>query len=161
ILVTGAGGLLGANLVAELVRRGLNVTGTSARWLPRFGGAGLVFCDLTSSEACRSLIENCRPATIIHCAALTNVDACEADPEGAWRLNVETSKYLAMLAVEQRAQFVHISTDSVFDGERGCYAEEDAAGPLNTYARTKLQGEIAVQKASPGSLVLRTNIYGW
>ncbi len=161
ILVTGAGGLLGANLVAELVRRGLKVTGTSERWLPRFDGAGLVFCDLTSPGAARSLIEDCRPTTIVHCAALANVDACEADPELAWRVNVEMPKQLAVLAAERGAQFVYISTDSVFDGKRGSYAEEDAVGPLNTYARSKLRGESAVQEAFPEALVLRTNIYGW
>jgi dTDP-4-dehydrorhamnose reductase len=161
ILVTGAGGLLGANLVADLVRRSLNVTGTSARWLPRIDGAGLVFCDLTSAGAAAALVEDCCPTSIIHCAALTNVDACEADSESAWRVNVEMPKQLAVLAAERGAQFVHISTDSVFDGKRGSYAEEDAVGPVNTYAWSKLKGEIAVQEAFPEALILRTNIYGW
>jgi dTDP-4-dehydrorhamnose reductase len=161
ILVTGAGGLLGANLVADLVRHGRNVTGTSARWLPTFDGAGLVFCDLAAPGAAEDLITECRPISIIHCAALTNVDGCEADPESTWRINVEMPQQLAALAVEHGAQFVHISTDSVFDGKSQSYAEEDAVQPLNTYAWSKLEAEIAVQEAFPGALVLRTNFYGW
>ena len=71
------------------------------------------------------------------------------------------SSALATVAAHFGSQFVYISSDSVFDGTRGGYAEEDDVAPVNAYARSKLEGEIAVRSASPDSLVVRTNIYGW
>jgi dTDP-4-dehydrorhamnose reductase len=71
-------------------------------------------------------------------------------------VNVEMSGRLAALAAQTGAQFVYISSDSVFDGVRGSYAEEDQVKPVNAYARSKLDGETAVR-----ALVVRTNIYGW
>lgn len=161
ILITGAGGLLGANLVVDWAHRGLEVVAVDRAWLPRFECAEVAPCDLTVPEETASLFARWRPDCVVHCAALTDVDRCEVDPKQAWRVNVEMSGRLAALAAQAGSQFVYISTDSVFDGGRGGYAEENEVAPLNAYARSKFEGEIAVRGALPSALLVRTNIYGW
>lgn len=161
ILVTGAGGLLGSNLVVDLNRRGLAVIAAGRTCLPRLAGVEIVRCDLMAVENTDSLFAGSRPSCVIHCAALTDVDRCEADPQETWRVNVEMPRRLAASAAEAGSRFVYISSDSVFDGESAGYVEEDRVAPLNLYARSKVAGEIAVQRALPDALVIRTNIYGW
>lgn len=161
ILVTGAGGLLGANLVLDFCSRGLDVVAVGRGCLPMSVGVQVVRCDLTATEHVTSFFREWRPHCVIHCAAVTDVDRCEADPQQASRINVGMSAHLATVAAHFGSKFVYISSDSVFDGSRGGYAEEDDVAPVNTYARSKLEGEIAVRNVLPTSLVVRTNIYGW
>jgi dTDP-4-dehydrorhamnose reductase len=96
----------------------------------------------------------------VNCAGFTNVDECERDPEQARALNVELPLMLAAACAEAKVGLVHISTDAVFDGERGNYSEHDTPAPVNVYAQTKLDGERAVLEALPEALVLRTNFIG-
>jgi dTDP-4-dehydrorhamnose reductase len=97
---------------------------------------------------------------------LANLDACEAEPERAVQLNTELPGRLAEYVARGGARpgamrLVHISTDSVFDGQRGGYREEDATNPLGIYAQTKLAGERAVLDANPEAIVARVNLFGW
>jgi dTDP-4-dehydrorhamnose reductase len=99
---------------------------------------------------------------VIHCAALTDVDACERDPAAARALNTDAPARLAAAAHALGARFVHISTDAVYDGEApGLHGENEPPAPANVYARSKLEGEHAVLDAHPGALVLRTTMHGW
>ena len=161
ILITGAIGLLGANLVADYSARGLPVLAVARKAIPEAHGGRWQSCDLTVDSDVRALMDRWRPTSIIHCAAMTNVDQCECERELAWATNAEMPGKLAALASEYGARFVYISTDSVFDGRRGNYSESDAVGPLNVYAASKLGGEQAVLSALPGAAIVRTNIYGW
>jgi dTDP-4-dehydrorhamnose reductase len=158
ILVTGASGLFGANVVMAAVERGAEVTALWHRHAVRFPGARV---DLTDSAAVERVVTEASPEWIIHCAAFTDVDGCEADPPRARRENVEASRALAAAARRVNARLVYLSTDSVFDGERGNYSESDTPAPVNEYARSKLAGERAVLDELPRSLVVRTNLYGW
>lgn len=158
ILVTGAGGLLGSNLVLQ-ASAAHPVAASSFSGGIALDGVESHVADLTDPAAVRSLIDAAAPDWVIHCAAATDVDACEADPEGAFRLNRDAAGFLARAAGGTR--FAHISTDCVFDGERGDYAEDDEPTPVSVYGRSKLAGEQAVVEAHPGALVIRTNIYGW
>jgi len=106
-------------------------------------------------------IEKLNPNLIINCAALTNIDICEDDPDEAYRQNVLTSKNIAWLANQTGAYLIHISTDAVFDGERGNYSEADEPNPVSVYGRTKLHAEHEVLSIHSSSCVVRTNIYGW
>ncbi len=160
ILVTGASGLLGANLLAALGAAGLPATATSRAAGPA-GGARFLPADLSVPGEARRVVDAARPAVVVHAAALTSVDGCEKDPPAARRMNVDATLGLAAAARGAGARFVYISTDSVFDGVKGGYAEGDATGPLNVYAATKLAGERAAGEACPGALVVRTNFYGW
>jgi len=150
VLITGAGGLLGTNLVADFRSLGLPVEGIDRS-----------VCDLTEAVATARAIEERQPSCIIHAAALTRVDWCESHPEETWSVNVEASRTLAQIAKRIGSRMVYISTDSVFDGARGYYRETDEPRPLNVYARTKLAGEQAVFAELPDALIVRTVIYGW
>jgi dTDP-4-dehydrorhamnose reductase len=158
ILITGISGLLGINLALELAREHTIFGTSNSRALcgPPFR---VIQADLTVPGTLERTLEIARPDWIIHCAALANLDACEADPPLAQRLNAEVPGELASLAAG--ARMVHISTDAVFDGQRGDYGEEDAPNPLSVYARSKLEGERRVLGANPEAAVARVNLHGW
>lgn len=157
--MTGGSGLLGANIALQ--------------WAPRYeviasafrhplGDASLesVVLDLTDPRAEQAILD-IAPDVIVHCAAATDVDRCEQDPDYARALNTEATERVARAAKRASARLVVISTDSVFDGRSGHYVEADTPGPLNTYARTKLEGERVALACHPPTLVVRTNIFGW
>lgn len=117
--------------------------------------------DLLDPENIRRMFEIARPEWVVHCAALTDVDLCEEQPRLAKKMNVEVPRWIANEARESRARLVHISTDAVFDGEKGDYLEEDTPHPPNQYGSTKLSGEQEVLKAYPQAIVARVNFFGW
>ncbi len=158
IMITGAAGMLGGALFSAYRKKhqcfslDINLPQEYDNW---------VNCDLTDAPAVRQAFEKIKPDTVIHCAALVNVDACESSPALADKLHVGATKTLSDLCRLAQAKLVYISTDSVFDGKsKGLYTEEDPVGPLNIYAKTKLEGERAALRCE-NSLVLRTNIFGW
>jgi dTDP-4-dehydrorhamnose reductase len=98
------------------------------------------------------------PSAIVNAAAYTAVDRAESEPERAFAVNRDGAGHLAAEAQRRGVPLVHLSTDYVFDGRKSSpYTEEDAAAPLNVYGRSKLEGELAVRKACPTALVLRTS----
>ena len=161
ILVTGASGLLGANFVSVARQHDRHLVALTHRHSLPGSDVQSVTVDLTDQQEVKKLIHDLRPRWIVHCAALTNVDLCEEQPEIATLVNTTTSRNLAREAKMVGAGFVYISTDSVFDGEKGQYSEDDRPNPLNVYGRSKLTGEVAVTEELEESLVIRTNIYGW
>jgi len=161
ILVTGASGLLGASLVALLQSRGREVLGLYHHHRVEIGGASLAALDLTDESQTERLFEQFQPATVIHCAAATNLDWCEEHPEEARRVNVTASKRIAEITSRTGVRMLHVSTDAVFDGERGDYAETDQPAPLGVYARTKLEAEHAVIAQNPRAVIARVTLYGW
>jgi len=160
-VVTGADGLLGANLLLVAHRLGYEVAGITHRRILSIPGVAGFQVDLTDRDATHDVITTLAPKAIIHCAAATNVDWCEDHPQEAKKINSEASASLAAMACQLKAQFIYISTDSVFDGKRSCYGEDDEPTPVNCYAQSKLLGEKAVLHANPSALIARVNIYGW
>lgn len=159
-LVTGASGFLGANLGWAL--GGATTRIGVSRTAPPSGTFDLYFpVDITDAESLRSVIASTRPSVIVHAAALSSHEACESDPDLAHRINVTASAHLAAIAADAGSQFIYISTDAVFPGTRGHYAETDETEPFSVYGETKLLGEHAVLGANPSSLVVRTNFFGW
>lgn len=143
LLVTGANGLLGSRVVARLAAQDEEVIAVG-RGPSRFRGGGeYLELDLAGPGGLRELIERRAPAGVIHCAAMTDVDASEADPVAAWALNVRSVEECAMACRRLGARLTAISTDYVFDGEKGDYSEEDQPNPRGVYARTKRAGEEA------------------
>lgn len=161
LLITGAGGLLGANLVLEARTAGLQVTAVDLGHPVRLAGVTSVTADLARPGAARRVLEAQPPEWVIHCAAATSVDGCEEDPRTALRLNRDMAGQVAQAARAVGARLAHISTDAVFDGEAGPYSEQDAPRPINVYGASKLEGELVVQVEHPEAVVVRTNIYGW
>ncbi len=155
IVVTGAAGMLGSVLVRALApAHEMTAVVNRTPLPPGAAPARTVAWDLAGEPPS----ELQTPADAwVHCAAYTSVDGAEADPAAARRVNVEGTAAVARAAERGGARLVYVSTDSVFDGDRGLYAEDDPTGPVNVYARTKLEGEAAAL-ALPGSLVVRTNL---
>lgn len=160
-MVTGASGLLGANLVLTAIDDGHEVVAVCHRLPITLEGVDVVCADLSQPGIAQHLTSVHAPEWVVHCAAATNVDNCEEDPEMAFRLNRDMAGWMAEGAWLIGARLIHISTDAVFDGERGNYREDDTPNPINIYARSKLAGEKAVAAAHPEAAIVRTNIYGW
>jgi dTDP-4-dehydrorhamnose reductase len=117
--------------------------------------------NLLAPGAVERLLESTQPEWVIHCAALANLDACEADPLLAQQLNTGLPRTLASHVARSGARLLHVSTDSVFDGLRGDYTETDPPTPVGVYSLTKLNGELAVAEADPEAIIARVNLFGW
>jgi len=161
ILITGASGLLGSNVLLAAIDAGYHVTATSHSRPIRVSGAQWKAADLTVEGAAAELLDDTQPEWIVHCAAATDVDRCEQDPDWAFSLNRDMPAAIAAAATDTGASMVHISTDAVFDGGPGPHRESDPANPINIYGESKLSGERAVLAADPRAAVVRTNFYGW
>jgi dTDP-4-dehydrorhamnose reductase len=160
ILVTGASGLLGLNLALETAKHH-DVYGIVKDHAIKSNAFTVLQTDLLVPGAVERLIEETQPDWVIHCAALANVDACEAYPALAQQLNSELPRNLATNVDRCGARLLHVSTDAVFDGQRGDYTEDDTPNPLSVYAKTKLDGERAVADANPAAIIARVNLFGW
>jgi dTDP-4-dehydrorhamnose reductase len=160
ILITGASGLLGLNLALETTHRH-TVFGTVNQHALKTDAFTVVQTDLLAPGAVEWLLDATQPDWVIHCAALANLESCEANPSLAKQLNTELPRTLARHVARGGARMVHVSTDSVFDGRRGNYSEDDAPNPPGVYSRTKLEGELAVAEADPHAIIARVNLFGW
>jgi dTDP-4-dehydrorhamnose reductase len=115
--------------------------------------------DITNADAVRETFERERPESVVNCAAWTDVDGCELNPERAVLVNAEAVEILARHSRLAGASFVTISTDYVFDGgKEGFYTQRDDPEPQSAYGIAKLQGERRAQRASARTVVVRT---GW
>ena len=161
VVVTGGSGLLGSNLALEFCRRGHQVTALYRQHRFRVDDVAAVPCDLTNPGEVSRLLARSKPDWIVHCAAATNLEWCEAHPGECLRINAEVPGEIAALARSIGSGMVHISTDAVFDGVAGGYRETDRPAPVNQYGRSKALGEASVMREMPAALILRTNIYGW
>ena len=117
--------------------------------------------DLVVPGTVERLLDEIQPDWVIHCAALANLDACEADPAKARKINTEVPYLLAQHVARGGARLLHVSTDAVFDGLKGNYTETDLPNPTGEYARTKLDAEGAVLGANPDAIVARVNLFGY
>ncbi|MDX5423013.1 MAG: SDR family oxidoreductase, partial [Hymenobacteraceae bacterium] len=165
VLITGSNGLLGQKLTELLLpkqnveilatSRGENKLATVYPTLP------FRSMDVTDKEQVEQVVREFRPTHIIHTAAMTNVDQCENDREGALRLNRDAVQYLVEVCEKYSVHLVHVSTDFIFDGENGPYTEEAEAKPVNFYGESKLQAEEIVKQAKCKWAILRTVlVYG-
>ena len=160
ILVTGASGLLGLNLSLEAAKQH-KVYGTVNSHPIKSKVFKVMRTDLVKPGALDRVLIQADPDWVINCAALANLEACELDPTLARQLNTELPEKLAHLVARGGARLLHVSTDAVFDGQRGGYTEKDKPNPLSEYARTKMDGELAVFAANPETIIARVNLFGW
>jgi dTDP-4-dehydrorhamnose reductase len=153
VVVLGASGLLGQALLRELQRRGRAAVGLSRR-------TGVDLTRLQSPQALAQVLEPLAPQLVINAAAWTQLDRCEADPQGACALHARLPGVLAAWSQDTGVPWVQVSTDHYFSGPSN--VRHDELAPvllLNAYARSKHAGE-RLALASPQALVLRTNIVG-
>ncbi|MDP8954784.1 MAG: dTDP-4-dehydrorhamnose reductase [Actinomycetota bacterium] len=144
VLVTGAGGQLGRELVDAFLAAGHEAVAADHRRL-----------DVGDRHAVLQAVDAASPQAVVNAAAWTAVDACEADPDRAWRVNALGVRHVAEGARLVGAHLCHVSTDHVFDGTKADpYVEWDRPNPQSAYGRSKLAGE---QEAGPGAAVVRTS----
>jgi dTDP-4-dehydrorhamnose reductase len=160
LLITGASGLLGANLVLEAVPSH-DVTAIYHSQPLKLDGVASTALDLSNGEATYQTFTSLSPDWVIHCAAETDVDRCELDPDLAHQVNHFMTRSVARAAFEVGAELLHISTDAVFDGESVSNHENEVPEPINVYGVSKLEGERAVVEEHPSALIIRTNFYGY
>lgn len=146
LVITGATGLLGSELCRSLQGRYSVIA-----WARRAP-------DITQLETVETTLKSLQPDLVIHTAAMTDVDACEGDPEGAMRVNALGAENVAKACASAGAALMAISTDYVFDGCLGRpYREGDPTNPVNAYGRSKLEGERRAFKFSPKCMVVRVS----
>ena len=155
ILVIG-NGFLGSNMFNEAKENQFEVYGThchskSSEFLP---------LDITNKKSIIDCFDTVKPHIVINCAANTDVDFLEKNPNIAYAVNSDAVKNLAKISNDFNSKLIYISTDSVFDGKRGMYVETDLTNPVNVYAKSKIHGEKFVQDLCKNYLILRTNFYG-
>lgn len=161
ILVTGSSGMLGKDIVKILSNDAdCFVVGFDRAVNPYLSTDHQIVGDLTDVKFLSNFLDKINPTVVIHCAAIVNVDECEKNKRMAKALHRNVSGILARYK-NGSTRFIHISTDSVFDGQKGNYTEEDTPNPINYYAKTKRDGEIAVLENNHNAIVIRTNIYGF
>ncbi|WP_409344208.1 dTDP-4-dehydrorhamnose reductase [Paenibacillus sp. MBLB4367] len=151
VVVTGANGQLGKDLVDILLNKGFDVYG--------FGRAELDICNL---EQCRQVLDSLRPDTIVHSAAYTAVDQAESDQDRAYQVNAFGTRNIAVCAERIGAKLVYISTDYVFDGTGQVpYKEYDSTNPIGVYGKSKHAGELLVSSLCHRYFIVRTSwVYG-
>src|SRR5258708_12758643 len=160
LLITGASGLLGLNLALD-AGHSHEIVGVDRNTLTSVPFK-TIHADLLAPSAVKRVLSESDPELVIHCAAMADVDECEAKPDLARQMNTELPAQLADACARRKVRLVHISTDAVFDGQKeGSYSEEDAATPSSVYSKTKYEGEQAVLAINPLAIVARVNFYGW
>lgn len=117
--------------------------------------------DIRDKNSIFNVLEKIKPDIIINCVAITDLDFLEDNPEVGFEINSEGSKNIAIVSEKYGAKLIHISTDSVFDGKKGMYDENDSVNPINVYAKTKLLAEKYVKQETTNYLILRTNFIGY
>jgi dTDP-4-dehydrorhamnose reductase len=158
IAITGANGLLGGAAVAlasgrhEVLAVGRGPCRLTA------GAFAWADADLGDGRSVEQALVAFRAEAVLHAGALTDVDACERDPELAWRVNVGGTEQVARACRALSARLVAVSTDYVFDGTRGGYGEDDVPNPRGAYARTKRCGEEAALLVATDAAVARVAV---
>jgi dTDP-4-dehydrorhamnose reductase len=157
LLVTGASGNLGGYLLRELAGTQARVTAWSGTGTGALFGFPLRPVDLAARDAVAAAFREARPNAVVHTAAVSSLAECRRDPQRARAVNAGGSALLAELAADAGARLVLVSTDLVFDGEKGDYREEDLAAPVSVYGGTKQAAEQAVL-AAPHAAVARVSL---
>lgn len=165
ILITGANGFLGHYLVEQLLEKGFEViaTGRGESRLPFHGKPGFTYApmDFTNMYDVHDVFSKYKPQAVVHAGAQTKPDESELNQMETYLTNVEGTVNLLVNAAELQSFFLFVSTDFIFDGERGMYKEEDEAKPVNYYGRTKLEAEELVKDYEADWAIVRTVlVYG-
>ena len=158
LLITGASGLYGSKLAELAIARNFEVYSCDVQKLPVCGN--FVKFDVSNKEFVQEAFKRIKPNIVVHAATLTDVDKCELNKELAWRINVEGTKNIVQAAMLERSFVIYISTDYVFNGEKGNYKESDKPDPINYYGVTKLEAEEQVKNLKDYFIVRPSVIYG-
>ncbi|GAC1668243.1 MAG: dTDP-4-dehydrorhamnose reductase [Candidatus Limnocylindrales bacterium] len=159
VLITGAAGMLGSSVYPASVAAGHVVLATDLE--PRdVAGLSMGQLDVREHVQVTEAIDRFRPDQVLHLAAETDLETCEADPDHAFLTNTVGTQNVAVACQTHNVTMVYISTAGVFDGGKrdGPYDEFDAANPINVYGRSKYEGELLVLRLVQKHFVIRA---GW
>ncbi|MFC2118140.1 SDR family oxidoreductase [Bacteroidota bacterium] len=159
IIVSGGSGFLGSHFLCTLQHQDKELVNLDNNNVISFDFSENITCDIRSyNEVLKFAKFN--PDLIVHCAAMTNINACEMNPDLAYEVNVKGSENIAKLAQMSGAKLVYISTDAVFSGNELIYDETSPTNPISIYGKTKLEGEKICMELCPDSLIIRTHLFG-
>ena len=151
IALVGASGFFGKPLFSAL-SDSFDVIGTGQTRPEK----EMVLLDICDAKAVRDFFSREKPELVVNLAAITDVDACEKNPEQAQAVHVSGTQNLADACQKSNCRFFYFSTDFVFDGTKGNYSESDPVNPINVYGKTKWEGEKIAQTV-PEHLIIRTS----
>lgn len=164
LLITGSNGLLGQKLVDYCLKANIDFVPTSKgeNRNSKCPEEKYRSMDITDRDEVLDVVSDVHPTHVIHTAAMTNVDQCELNPADCELVNVTATRYLVEACNKVNAHFQLLSTDFVFDGEKGNYSEDDEMNPLSVYAKSKVDAEAIVSNESTtdNSIVRTIIVYG-
>jgi dTDP-4-dehydrorhamnose reductase len=156
ILITGASGLFGSKLAELALERNFDVYSGFNQDQPAWGIP--IQLDVSNKNQVQEVFRKVNPAAVVHAAALTDVDKCETNKQLAWKINVEGAESIVEAAKKSRAFLIYISTDYVFNGEKGNYKEADPTDPIDYYGFTKLKAEELVREMLDEYCIARASV---
>jgi len=164
ILIIGSSGFIASYLIAalECVERYQLVLASRTELQHVSGNSQVELLDIRDAAKVDYCVDLYQPDVIVHCAALANVDYCEANKDEAWQINVDGTRNLLKAAERVGAYFIFLSSDFVFDGTKAVYHEEDDLNPVSFYGLTKQHAEQYVRESSCRSIIVRpVLVYAW
>lgn len=165
ILITGGVSLLGKYLVEVLSRQNNVFITVHKTPLDKFFkpfSNNSFFTDLTNFALVEKLIREIKPDTVIHLAALSQIDYCEKHPRSAYRVNVTATQNLCRVLAHSNTHLIFASSNAVFNDSKGFYREDDKTNPINVYGKTKAEGEKIVIGTPVLSTIVRcSTFFGW
>lgn len=163
ILITGSNGLVGQALINELSSNSQYEIIATSLHHNRHAGSNYFFeiLDITNISQVNYVFDLYKPDVVIHSAAISQIDFCEKNKDIAWSVNVDGTKNIAVASAKISAKIIYLSSDFVFDGVEGMYAENDAPKPVSFYGNTKLEAEKIIQNYAGKWAIVRTVlVYG-
>jgi dTDP-4-dehydrorhamnose reductase len=157
IMIVGGSGLLGGHLIYA-AQRDFDVVATYLGHPIEVPGCTCIPMDITDTQGTENIVLNKKPDVIILSAAQRNVDYCEQNREEVWKINVEGARNVALASKKSDSKLIYLSTDLVFDGNKGQYVEEDTTNPMNHYGVTKLEGEREVERVLEDHAIARVSV---
>jgi len=155
ILVTGSAGLIGTQIVKDLLGNHKQVYSCYNKTKPELGI--ITHLDLTKKDDIVNTMNRIKPDVVIHLGAMTDVELCETETELAKKINTDATEILALESEKYNTFFVYMSTDYVFDGKVGMKKENDKTNPINFYGKSKLDGERVFKKITTPNVIVRTS----
>lgn len=160
VIITGTSGMLGKDIYSIFAKNPeYNVIGIDRNINNNIPENKQLIGNLIENEFIQRIVTNYKPELFIHCAAIVNLKYCEENESEIFNLHAEVPRKIIELS-KGKTKLIYISSDSVFDGTKGNYAENDKPNPQNSYAKSKLKGESATL-TNIDNIVIRTNIFGY
>jgi len=153
--------ILGIGFLGGYVLNTLKINGVSSEGTNYQNISNSIKLNAVNIEEVEKYLISVKPETVINCVGIGDIDFLEKNPTIAYKINSDSAKNIAKICNKLGIYMIHISTDSVFDGQTGMYKENDKVNPLNIYTKSKIIAEDYVQDNAKNSVIIRTNFYGF